>query len=244
MQFNSHASNFDIVSDIDFWAGTNSTSYPIATKTRNVNLAYDRVVSLILQADANWTWDDSNSTDLPIATGSVSSGQQDIAINTAHLKLLRVAITDRNGNYYYLDNLDDRELGTRELMDRDSGQPYAYTKRGNSILLDKPVSYAATIKLYFQRNVSYFTTADTTKTPGFAEPFHRLLSLHAAKDYCAVNDIDKRYAKISTEIEKLETALQVFYAQRSRDERPRIKPRRENYGSEEAGLGSSSNTFG
>jgi hypothetical protein len=232
MQFNSHPSNFDIVSDIDFWAGSDSDSYPIAAKTRNANLSYDHVVTLILQADGRWEWDDTNATDLPIATATLTSGQQDYGIDTDHLKILRVAIKDAQGRYYYLDPLDDRAIGSGELMDRDDGRPTAYKKVGNSIILDRAPTYTATagIKVYFQRNVSYFTTADEAKTPGFAEPYHRLLSLGAAADYCAVNDLDKRYEKIKDKIRDLEASLIAFYSQRSRDERPRLAVRKEDYG--------------
>lgn len=245
MQFASHASSFDIVSDIDYLAGTNSTSYAIADKTRNANLAYDHVVSLILQADANWEWDDTNHTDLPIATATLTSGQQDYAINTTYLKVLRIAIKDTSGNYYYLDSIDDHDLVNRELMDREAGRPTAYKKLANSIILDRAPDYTASagIKIYFQRTVDYFTTSDTTQKPGFAEPYHRLISLGAAKDYCAVNDMPKRLMTLEKEIAKMEKDLVAFYSQRSKDERPRLRMRRENYGSEDAMPGASSKSI-
>lgn len=244
MQFDGHAANFDILSDVDFWAGTTSTSYSTEDKTRNINLAYDRAISLILQTDGNWEWDDTNHTDLPIATATLTSGQQDYAISTVFLKVLRVAIKDTSGNYYYLNSIDDHDLTGQELMDRDAGRPTSYKKLGNSIILDRAPDYTAStgIKIYFQRNVDYFTTADTTQAPGFAAPYHRLLSLGAAKDYCAVNDMPKRLGTIEKEIARLEKDLIAFYFQRSKDERPRLRLRQENYGADE-GIGMSSKTI-
>lgn len=245
MQFNSHASGFDIVSDIDFWAGTDANSYPIADKTRNANLGYDAAVTLILSADGNWEWDDTNATDLPIATATLTTGQQDYSIDTTHLRILRVALKNSAGKYYYLNPIDDHDLGSQELMDRDSGTPTGYKKIGNSIILDRAPNYTATagIKVYFQRNVDYFTTADTTKAPGFAATFHRLIPLYAARDFCAKEDMDSRYKKIEVQITKMEAALIAFYSSRSRDERPRLRPRRENYGAEDAMPGANSKTF-
>ena len=241
MQFNSHASQFDIVSDIDFWAGSDSDSYPIADKTRNVNLGYDHVAALIFQADGHWVWDDNNQTDMPIGKANLVENQQDYGINSAHLKILRVAIEDSAGNFYYLEPMSQHELRDRELMDPNltAGTPRKYCKIGNSIILDRKPNYSATLgfKVYFQRNISYFITTDTAKTPGFAEPFHRLLSLYAAKDYCAVNDLSRRLVAIEKEILRLETALVAFYAKRSRDERPHLGLRHEDYGQGELGGG-------
>jgi hypothetical protein len=252
MQFNSHASSFDIVSDVKFWAGiatADTTSYPIADITRNANLWYDRVVSLILQADGRWQWDDSNSTDIPTGTINLVSGTQKYDLGTGvstFLEILRVAVKDSSGVYRFLTPMSLSDFNGRDPMDasQTSGTPIGYFKLGDYIVLDKIPNYssASGIKLYTQKNVSYFTTSDTTKEPGFVATFHQLLSLGAAHDYCAVNDMPKRMLTIEKKIVKLEAGLGIFYSQRSRDERVRMSPRKENYGAEEGTL-SSSRTF-
>jgi hypothetical protein len=250
MQFDGHSTNFDLISDIDFLAGTNSTSYPTEDKTRNLNLAYDRVVSLILQSDGRWQWVDANDITLPTGTMTLTSGTQTYDIGTAvstFLTVVKVAVKDTGGVYHYLDALDQRDLHGIHLTDTTvgSGVPTAYVKTGDLITLNRIPNYtqSAGIKIDCQKNVTYFTPSDTTKEPGFAVSFHRLLSLYAARDYCAVNDMPKRLVVIDKEIAKMEAGLVAFYSLRSKDERPRLQLRRENYGSEDARPGQSSKTM-
>ena len=40
----------------------------LATFTRYINEALNRVASLIMTADGRWQWDDTNTTDYPIGT--------------------------------------------------------------------------------------------------------------------------------------------------------------------------------
>ena len=62
MQFNSNATNQDIVSEIYSLCDADSTSYPINAVTRRVNVAYEELIGLILTADGTWQWDDTNYT--------------------------------------------------------------------------------------------------------------------------------------------------------------------------------------
>lgn len=250
MQFSGHASGFDIVSDTDFWAGTNSTSYPINDKTRNANLGLDRVVSLILQADGRWEWVDANDATLPTGTMTLTAGTQTYDIGSAvstFLTIVKVAVKDTAGVYHYLDTLTGRDLHGIHLTDPTvgSGVPTAYVKTGDLITFNRIPNYtqSAGIKIDCQKNVTYFTTSDTTKEPGYAATFHRLIPLYAARDYCAVNDMPKRVMVIEKEITKLEAALTAFYGHRAKDERPRMQLRRENYGAEDAMRGQSSKTI-
>lgn len=249
MQFDGHSTNFDIISDIDFWAGTTSTTYPTEDKTRNINLGYDRVVSLILQADGRWQWDDANASDIPTGTINLVSGTQKYDLGTGvstFLRIVKVACKDTGGTYRELEPMSLQDFEGIDVMDATrTGTPTAYFKMGDYLVLNVIPNYSSTsgLKLYTQKNVSYFTTSDTTKEPGFAAPFHRLLSLYPAKDYCSVNDMPKRLSVIIGEIEKLEASLVAFYSQRSRDERPRLRIRKENYGSDDAMPGASSKTL-
>ena len=77
MVFSDSTNKLGIVEDIDFLVNTNSTSYPTAQKTRNINEWYNRVIGWILEAQDDWQWDDTNQTDLPIGTISLVASQQD-----------------------------------------------------------------------------------------------------------------------------------------------------------------------
>ena len=85
-------------SDIDFLL--NTTSYADADRVRNINARLDDVVSLILQSDGRWEWDDSNNTTLPIGTTTLVNNQQDYSIAGAtFLDGIRVEAKDVNESY-------------------------------------------------------------------------------------------------------------------------------------------------
>lgn len=237
MQFNSEANNLDLYSDARYWCGisaSDTTTYPLADFTRNANFGLDRAVALIQRADNVWEWDDTNQTDLPIATTTLVADQQDYGLAVTHLKLLRVRVKDAAGNYRVLPQINRRDLHDSQLT-APSGMPRGYDVLGNSIFLyPKPAASAVTtsqgLELQFQRGASYFTTSDTTKTPGFATQFHRLVSLYAALDYCNIKDLDKRAKKIEANIAKMEADLLDFYSSRDADMKVSLKPPSEDYG--------------
>jgi hypothetical protein len=247
MQFNSEANGDDIVSDIDYWAGTDVTSYPLAAKARNSNRALDRIVQLIFRADGTWQWDDDNQTDLPIATTDLVAGQRDYTLAVSHLKVERVRIKDAAGNWITLTAIDRRALPDTDL-NASNGTPTQYDKIGSSFLPYPAPSYGSTagFEVQFQRGASYFVPTDTTKSPGFASHLHRLIPLYAARDYCLKNDMTKRVSVITNEIKTLEMELVEHYSSRFKDQKVTITPEREDYGGstlDHGSMGISENTF-
>ena len=119
-----------------------------------------------------------------------------------------------------------------ENQTSNKGTPYCYIKLGSSVFLEPKPDYSKTdgVKIFYQRNVVYFTTSDTTKQPGFNPNFHRLVSLYAARDYCAANGLSNRLPILDKEIEKYETALIDFYSSRAEDQPDRLRLRKEDYG--------------
>ena len=180
-----------IIEDIDFLVNTDSTSYTIAQKTRNINRRYDEVVSIILQADGRWKWDDTNNTSQPTTSINMTSETTAVAIpDTTYLTINRVEVKDVNGNFYKLTPFNEREITNQAMTEflKTPGRPLYYEKVGGFLnLYPKPSSANVTLtsglKIYFQRDASYFLTTDTTKVPGFAASFHRILSFGGALDY-------------------------------------------------------------
>lgn len=215
------------------WSGATSTTYPVDPDfTRNANFALDRVVSLIQKSDTLWEWEDINNTDLPLATTALVSGQADYALSVTHLKILRVRIKDASGNWITLKPKNRKRLTDGELAA--SGTPSTYDLMGNSIILNNIPNYASSggLEIQFQRGASYFIVGDTTKTPGFAIQFHRLISLYAALDWTEQNEMEKRSRKIRENIARMEAELVEFYSDRTRDEAPSISLRQEDYGAD------------
>lgn len=239
MQLQSETNNLDLYSDCLWLCGllsTDTTSYPIKDFTRNANFAGDRVATLIMRSDNTWEWDDTNNTDLPIGTTTLVAEQQDYSIAVTQLKILRVRVKDAQGNYQILDQVNRRDLTNSELTES-SGLPRKYDVIGNSIMLyPKPkagsVTTTAGLELQFQRGFSYFIYTDTTKVPGFATPYHRLISLYCALDYCEANELDKRAIRCQNKINALEAELIEHYSRRERDVQPTISIQKEDYGQE------------
>lgn len=218
MMYNSGTES--IVADVHYWAGTDSVTYPIADITRNANLALETVTTKIMRSAGRWQFDDTNRTDLPIATTDLNSGQDNYSLAVSHLKVARVRIKDLQGKWRTLKATDRRNLSDEQLAE--VGVPVWYDKLGVSLFPIPVPNYTSEegLEVQFERQPSYFTTSDTTKEPGFASNFHRLISLYTALDYTDPNELEKRSAKIRGRIQEMEEQLEEFYADRERDEMP------------------------
>jgi len=228
----------NIRSDTNFLINTSTSSYPDVDLIRNVNRHYDDVVSTILKVDGRWKWDDTNNTSQPIGNITMTEATTAVAIpDTTYLTINRVEVKDVNGNYYQLTPFNEREVNYQALSEflKTPGRPLYYEKVGGYInLYPKPSSSNVTLttglRVYFQRDASYFLTSDTTKIPGFAAPFHRLLSMGAALDYAIANEMNGKVNMLTPMIQIMKSELMEFYSSRSRDESVRLVPRKEDYG--------------
>lgn len=209
-----------IVADVHYWAGTDAVTYPIADITRNANQALSKVVEMIMRSAGRWQFDDTNYDDLPIATTDLVANQTNFSLAVSHLKVARVRIKDKQGKWKILRPVDRRDLSEDEL--NATGVPDKYDKLGVSLFFFPLQDYDQSqgVEVQFERDADYFETDDTTKAPGFASTFHRLISLYTALDYTEPNELEARSRKISKRIERMEAELVEFYSDRDRDEQP------------------------
>jgi hypothetical protein len=219
MQINDASGLQGIVQDIDFLVDTDSSSYPLSHKIRNINLAYDEVVSLILQSDGTWQWDDYNYGDLPIAVTDLVANQKDYTLLVDFLTITRIEIMNQDGIWYTPRPFDQSDTTVAlDEWNKTAGQPRFYDKIANTIVLYPKPNYASTqgLKVYTTRNAKQFTTSDTTVEPAFARPFHRVLSLTAALDY-ARNYKQDRVASLVAARDSLIKSMLKFYNRREED---------------------------
>lgn len=244
MQFNSETNGLDLYSDARFQCGidetSDTTSYAIKAFTRNANFALDRIESLIMKADG-WKFDDTNQTGELIDTSQTfTASTKKISVQGTWRTISRVRIPDANGNMFTLPEIIRRQLSDGQL-NNPAGTPIGYYRLGNYLYFDKAVSYAGTIEVQFQRGSSYFVYTDTTKTPGFDANFHRLISLHAAVDWCDLYS-PQRSPALRSRIGSppdlmnneagsgMEKELVDFYSRRDGDASVTLIPRRDDYG--------------
>jgi len=169
-----------------------------------------------------------------VGTANLVSDQADYEISSADfLNLIRVEVKDSAGNWSFLNPIsyEDKKGVAMTEWAKTNGTPTVYDKVGNSIVLYPTPNYNSTLglRVYFQRKASYFIPTDTTKEPGFAPIFHRILSMGAARDYCLLNALDNKMITLDSEIAKMEEQLVDYYSQRSRDEQPRMTLAREDF---------------
>lgn len=218
----------DIVTKTYFLTSTNASSFPAASLLVEANNAFERIVSLIIQADGRWQWDDTNNTDIPIATTDIVANQQDYSLSTTHLELTRAEIKDSNGNWNLLNPIDQTDVFNQSLTDfmKTAGLPIYYDKIAASVFLyPKPnYSQAASLKLYFQRGPNYFVLGDTTKTPGFNTLYHELIPLWISYNFALANGKENAQG-LYTQIQLKEDALVADYALRAKDDHPRLRAR-------------------
>jgi len=223
----------DIVNKTYFLTNTTVTSFPAADMLILINNAYERAVSLIMQVDGRWEWDDSNQTDLPIGTATLVDGQQDYSLAVTHLSISRVEILDSSGNYRQITPISESDLrgvALDEFMETD-GMPVYYDKRGSSIFLYPApaagsVTTAKGLKIFFQRPPALYTSAEVTtgtKVPGFNSLYHDLIPYWVAYDYAMSKGLDAKITPLMNEIARKEDALMSDYQGRSKDENLRIR---------------------
>lgn len=225
MQFNESTNNSGIVQEVWELSGTDTNSYPLKSVTRNVNNWLKLVQSWILGADGRFQYDDSNYTDLPIATTDLVSGQDNYSFDSTWLEIIKVeAAQDSTVSVWnVLKPFDVNDVYNYSEFQKNSGVPSFYDVIGSSVILKPASNFNATagLKFYFKRKASEFASTDTTKEPGFASPYHRILSLGAAYDYCMSNSV-RNPQGLRNEIEVLKQELLKHYSRRDKVEIPRI----------------------
>jgi hypothetical protein len=216
----------NIVSLIDSNVKSNSTSYPIAEKVIDINVGVDRLLNIIFKSGGTWNFDDSNHTDYPIITTDLIKGQRDYSFTSDEngnliLDIYKVMVKDESGFFRELKPRDQQtESATQGFWDGQDieGAVVEYDKTANGIFLNQIPSYNSTggLKIFINREGSYFTTSDTTKKPGFAGLFHSYLALFPSYQYAVRNGLSN-VKLFEYEIQKMEQEVSDFYGSRGKD---------------------------
>lgn len=208
----------------------------LAQFTADINLALDRVFSLIFSVGGTWQFDDSNHEDYPEITTNLISGRRDYTFTedgsgNLILEIHKVWVADEQGLFREVSPVDVPSGAPANYWDglNTTGQPNTYDKKANGILLDPPTDYDEPngLKIQISREGSYFTTSDTDKKPGFAGLYHEYLALRPAYQYAYRKGLANVQA-LQNEMIIMEDAIQQHYKSREKDVQKTLRARSNN----------------
>ncbi|MES2224139.1 MAG: hypothetical protein V4469_04380 [Patescibacteria group bacterium] len=191
IQFNQ--AKYGIVQRARKRARVDSVQWPIENVANSCNDWLDFIVQAGIGLDKEFQFDDINHLRLPEGTTPLVSGQSDYSFlvdeqSNPIVTLTGISLIDANGIETPLNlvNRDEAEYNI-STFGKTSGTPMRYDKIADNIVrLDyKPAAADVSkysLKYYFQRTGSYFTDADTTKTPGVSPLLHKGFWVNAAYD--------------------------------------------------------------
>jgi hypothetical protein len=210
--------------------------------TADVNLAWDSFLNVAFKSDGTWQFDDSNQTDYPIIVRSIVSGQRDYPFTTDEqgnliLHIYKVMIADSSGIFREIYPVDQQTSNnnnsdTTTFIDGQNltGIPTRYDKTANGIFLDPVPNYsrASSLKVFINREPSYFTYQDTTKKPGVPGLFHEYFALKPAESYARRFLSNDAYTKLANAVAKMERDIGEEFGRREKDKRRGMRANVEN----------------
>ena len=214
------------------------SAYPLATKVRDINLAFARFQMIATETSGRWQFDDANQTDYPVMMINILSGQQDYSfiydfspIPNMVLDIYRVEIQDENGNWTELTSIDQEDIEVAlPAYENVSGIPTQYDKTSNGIFLYPAPNFTRTdaLRVYYARTPNYFVTSDTTKQAGIPDIFHEYLAIRPSYYYCLSKGLP-RARDYGAEMREMEQQIREYYGKRQRDEAPQVSVNNSNY---------------
>ena len=221
----------ELLEDLTTTQSATDSSYPLATKTRDINNAFSYYMSLAIRACGRWQVDDTNQTDYPIVTFDLVSGQDNYAFDrdgstpsNQMIELHKLRIKDANGKFFEPTQIDRREFDISQFQDI-TGVPEYYDITSNGIIFYPTPNYNSDegAEMYVSRMPTRFTTSDTTKKAGIPEMFHEYLAIRPAYFYCLTNGL-KQAVSLGNEMLRMEENIKHYYAERNKGERNIMSP--------------------
>lgn len=203
-------------------SNTTTSDYSDASLIRDLNSELSLIQIGVLRDRGVLEFDDVNYADLPIATLTMVAGQTAYKLtedddSNKILTIHKVAIL-KDGQYIDVPRKQVGEGEQTPLTQGGSSQvPAGYYEVGNSIVFEQAPTTGGTIKVWFDRDVDFLLTSDTTKIPGIPTQYHNLAAYRTAYNYA----LDKGLAnvdRIMARIQREEEILSQFEANRRGDE--------------------------
>lgn len=209
--------------------------------TNLVNLAYDNVVSEILQNEGDYIWDDFAYTSFPessqtltttpgseVSTYSLPTAQSPGSTTASSIvRVIKVSVLDANGKRQTLHTISESMVDEPlETVFSNPGMPQWYKLWGTYITLypaplAASVTAASGLKIQYQRDKVAFVVGDTTKEAGFPAIFHYLIPLEASEAWAAIKGL-RQLPFIQQKKAEFTHSLGWGIANRNKDQRQRL----------------------
>lgn len=200
----------------------------------DANMALDDFMAIAIPASGTWQFDDSNHTDNPVIFTNLVSTQRSYSwtvdqLSNLILDVFKVAILPSATATLYqeiepFDEFDERD-NPIITGDTTTAIPTGYAKLANGILLNSLPGYNATngLKIFINREASYFAYSDTTKKPGVPGLFHRYFAVKPALRYARTNN-NANMANLEREVMQLEQNIVEYFSKREKDVLHKLTP--------------------
>lgn len=227
---------------------SDTSSYTAANLLIDINIWYQKAVTMIFESQDDTDFDDMRNTTYPIVTTSLVAGQRDYSIPVSEqmLKIKRIDVTYDGTNYFRATPFDSGvpQFGFGNATNEDANfikQAPQYDVQYNSIFLyplaiASDVSAGAKMQVEWERNITVFTSADYTTDPsdstvvlGFDAPFHPLVAYGAAYEFANANNLPQ-LQNIKNDLQDWEARMRQAYSKKDLDTLLALRPAYDSYG--------------
>jgi hypothetical protein len=227
----------DIATKARSLVNADTSSYTNANLLIDLNMWYHKVVTMILQSQDEWDYDDARNTDFPILSTSLVENPRDYSIPVSEkvLKLKSVNISYDGTNFYKATPIDSGEFtqgvgltssSTQEAtVDGrfDKTSPRYDMKYGSIFVYPRAnatdVANGGKIVLEWTRQITEITSAElTTGTVvlGFDDPFHPMVAYGCAFEFAISKGLPNKN-DLFTVIQDYEARLKDHYSSKQKD---------------------------
>lgn len=221
---------------------------PLPSLLTDINLWYEKIVTMIFESQDDTDFDDQRNTTYPILTTPLVAAQRDYSMPVSNnvLKIKRVDITYNGTDYFRATPFDDGvpQWGMGNPLQEDANMIKAaprYDIKYNSLFIyplaqASDVSAGAQIRIEWERDITVFTTADyttdlsdSTVTPGIDAPWHMMLAYGAAYEFANNNNLPQ-LQNIKADLADWEARLRTAYGNKDKDTMLALRPAYDSYG--------------
>lgn len=213
-----------------------STEFPDADVNALLNQWYRTVTGWVIGASGIWEFSGEKST------ADLVQDQIEYVLPAGMIFLNRVSIKYPNSTTYVtaerLDDQQTRDAFENGTISRGSEGAPVFREFDNSIFIYPKPSAGVLAGLAIETAEDLTDLASAGDLPNLNPLVHRILSAGAARDYCDIEEMDKRYARLDREIfgapgsdgkGSLKYLVEELAANRDKSTRGRLIPRARSY---------------